>query len=91
MGSLRTRRRDGKWQTNRWTLLSASISSSLTCTKILDVLEILGMIDSRVSLINTVDDVPVAKPIVQMVIQAKQALQGTLRAVYWRVTRSSLR
>lgn len=48
--------------------------------EILDVLEILGMIEERVAAINTMDDVPVAKPIVQMVVQAKTALQG---ACWW--------
>lgn len=57
----------------------------LTCREILDILEILGMIEARVASINTMDDVPVAKPIVQMVVQAKTALQG---AFWWLAARS---
>lgn len=46
--------------------------------EILDVLELLGMIEARLPSISTVEDVPLAKPIVAMVIQAKTAMQGTI-------------
>ena len=39
--------------------------------EILDVLELLGMLEARLPMISTVEDVPMAKPIVAMMIQAK--------------------
>jgi hypothetical protein len=35
------------------------------------------MIDARIVSICSVEDIPVAKPIVQMLIQAKTAMQGS--------------